>query len=211
MITLPQRDSGLGKDGWWAGAATRNLRLRIASAAVLAPIVLVAAYLGGWFFLVLCTLGAGGILWEWTRLIADGADPRILAPGAAALLAALACAGFDEGGAAAAMIGLGAILAGITGCTGLRPGKSVPARSMWAAGGVLYAGVAFLGPALLRRDPDLGLSAFLFLAATVWMTDICAYAVGRAVGGPLLWPRISPNKTWAGAIGGLAGGLPAAP
>jgi phosphatidate cytidylyltransferase len=41
------------------------------------------------------------------------------------------------------------------------------------------------------------------------MTDICAYGAGRALGGPLLWPRVSPNKTWAGAVGGLAGGIAA--
>ena len=31
--------------------------------------------------------------------------------------------------------------------------------------------------------------------------------VGRAIGGPLLWPQVSPNKTWSGALGGLAGGV----
>ncbi|MGD0026685.1 MAG: phosphatidate cytidylyltransferase, partial [Xanthobacteraceae bacterium] len=72
---------------------------------------------------------------------------------------------------------------------------------------VLYAGVAFLSPALLRRDAELGVVAMLFLAATVWMTDTFAYSVGRALGGPLLWPQVSPKKTWAGAIGGLAGGV----
>jgi phosphatidate cytidylyltransferase len=84
--------------------------------------------------------------------------------------------------------------------------RNLPA---WAAGGVLYAGMAYLGPALLRRDAQLGLTALLFLAATVWMTDICAFAAGRAIGGPLLWPAVSPGKTWAGAVGGLAGGIAA--
>ena len=70
-------------------------------------------------------------------------------------------------------------------------------------------GIAFLGPALLRRDPTLGLTALLFLFAIVWITDIFAYLVGRTVGGPLLWPRVSPNKTWSGAVGGLAGGVAA--
>lgn len=209
MITPPERDrrvGGAGASDWWAGAGTRNLLLRIASAAVLAPLVLVCAYLGGWFFTILCGLGAGGILWEWTRLVSGRSDPRLLGPGAAALLAAFAFAGTDEPGAAALAIAAGAILAGIIAVAastgeGHRPG------SAWAAGGVVYAGVAFLGPALLRRDPELGFAAFLYLAATVWMTDICAYCVGHAVGGPLLWPAISPKKTWAGAIGGLAGGL----
>ena len=49
----------------------------------------------------------------------------------------------------------------------------------------------------------------LFLFATVWATDIFAYFVGRAVGGPLLWPRYRPNKTWSGAIGGTVGGVAA--
>ena len=44
----------------------------------------------------------------------------------------------------------------------------------------------------------------------VWATDIAAYFVGRAVGGPKLAPRLSPNKTWSGSIGGLAGAVLAA-
>jgi phosphatidate cytidylyltransferase len=49
--------------------------------------------------------------------------------------------------------------------------------------------------------------AFVFLALTVWATDTCAFAAGRMIGGPLLWPQVSPNKTWSGALGGLAGGV----
>jgi len=206
VITLPHRNSRAGRDGGWAAAGGRNLLLRIASAAVLAPIVVAAAYLGGWYFLVLCALAAAGILWEWTRLVAARSDPRILAPGWAALLAALVFAGFSEAGAATGTIAVGAALAGALGVIG-PAGQCTQARRIWAAGGVVYAGIAFLGPALLRRDAELGFPAFLFLAATVWMTDICAYSVGRSIGGPLLCPRVSPNKTWAGAIGGLAGGV----
>jgi phosphatidate cytidylyltransferase len=40
---------------------------------------------------------------------------------------------------------------------------------------------------------------------TTWTTDISAYFAGRAIGGPKLAPRISPNKTWAGLLGGMAG------
>ena len=52
-----------------------------------------------------------------------------------------------------------------------------------------------------------GSIAILFLFAVVWATDILAYFVGRAVGGPKLAPSISPGKTWSGAIGGAVGGL----
>jgi phosphatidate cytidylyltransferase len=198
---LPNRSAQAGRSGRLASTGGRNLTLRIASAALLAPIVLVVAYLGGWPFVVLCALGAAGILWEWTWLVVGRSDPRILAPGWAALLAALVFAAFGDAVAATGAVAVGAALAGISGAQGAR------ARGVWAAAGVVYAGVAFLGPALLRRDAQFGFSAFLFLAASVWMTDICAYAVGRLVAGPLLWPQVSPNKTWAGAIGGLVGGV----
>jgi phosphatidate cytidylyltransferase len=183
-----------------------NLMLRIASAAVLAPIVLASAYVGGWLFLILCAIAAAAILWEWTHLVAGRSDPQILAPGLAALLTALAFAGMNEAGAAAGVIAIGAVLAGVVALA--RPvGYAAASPGVWAAGGVFYAGVAFLGPALLRRDSELGFVAILFLAGTVWLTDIFAYSVGRTLGGPLLWPRVSPNKTWAGAVGGLAGGV----
>ena len=71
----------------------------------------------------------------------------------------------------------------------------------------VYAGAMLLVAALLRNDPQWGLTALLFLFATVWITDIFAYFGGRSIGGPLLWPRVSPKKTWSGAVGGLAGGV----
>ncbi len=61
----------------------------------------------------------------------------------------------------------------------------------------------------MRGDPEWGLTALLFLFATVWTTDIFAYFCGRGLGGPLLWPSVSPKKTWSGAIGGLIGGVAA--
>src|SRR5262249_46317865 len=52
--------------------------------------------------------------------------------------------------------------------------------------------------------------AIIFLFAVVWGTDIIAYFVGRAVGGPKLAPQISPKKTWSGALGGVAAAIAAA-
>ena len=201
MSPLNQRDAAAGAKA--GGDAANNVMLRIASAAVLAPIAIGFAYIGGWLFLALCAAAAARILWEWTRLVADHPDRRVLLPGFAALIAALFLTGFDEPAAAAATIVIGAALAGGT--------LMAPARNSvgWAMGGIFYAGIAFLGPAVLRRDPTLGFTAVLFVALTVWATDICAYAAGRAIGGPLLWPEISPHKTWAGAMGGVLGGVAA--
>jgi phosphatidate cytidylyltransferase len=78
-------------------------------------------------------------------------------------------------------------------------------RPLWVVPGLVYAGIAFAGPVVLRDDPQFGLVAILFLFAVVWATDILGYVVGRLVGGPKLWPAVSPKKTWSGAIGGTVG------
>src|SRR5215468_347717 len=57
----------------------------------------------------------------------------------------------------------------------------------------------------LRVVPDDGRVAVFWLLGIVWATDIGAYAAGRALGGPRLAPRVSPNKTWAGLAGGVVG------
>ena len=185
-------------------AGSHNLVLRVVSAAVLAPLVLAIAYLGGWIFLILCGLAAAGIFWEWAHLVAGRAQLRLLAPGWAALFAAVILIALGDAAIAALAIVVGAVLGGVLSAGGPR-GHGV--SGLWAVGGVIYAGTGFLGPALLRSDGQFGFQAFLFVALIVWATDIVAYFVGRGVGGPRLWPRISPNKTWSGAIGGLVGGV----
>jgi phosphatidate cytidylyltransferase len=181
---------------------------RFASASVLAPTAIAVAYIGGWLFLGLCALAAAVILWEWTSLVFRGTDPRIFIPGLTALLVATALTGEGQAGAAIAMIAIGALLAG--GVVAAWPRRYLGSNPvLWGAGGVVYAGIALVAPVLLRADPQLGLVALLFLFAVVWATDIFAYLVGRLMGGPLLWPGVSPKKTWSGAMGGLgvAGGL----
>lgn len=80
-------------------------------------------------------------------------------------------------------------------------------RPFWLGAGVIYAGIFFVSMLLLRSDPRLGLIALIWLFALIWTADIAAYFAGRAIGGPKLWPAVSPNKTWSGAVGGIVGGL----
>ncbi len=78
---------------------------------------------------------------------------------------------------------------------------------LWVVAGVLYAGLMFAAPVLLRGDAEFGLIAILLLFAIVWGTDILGYFAGRAFGGPKLWPAVSPKKTWSGAIAGTLGAM----
>jgi phosphatidate cytidylyltransferase len=77
----------------------------------------------------------------------------------------------------------------------------------WTIAGVVYAGLLFIAPVVLRGDPDFGIAAILVLFAIVWTTDIVGYFAGRAIGGTKLAPSISPKKTWSGAIAGLIGSM----
>lgn len=75
-------------------------------------------------------------------------------------------------------------------------------RSLKLAAGAVYAGLPALA-VLYLRGIDNGLLLVFWTLAIVWATDIGAYFAGRAIGGPKLAPRFSPNKTWAGLIGGM--------
>jgi phosphatidate cytidylyltransferase len=59
----------------------------------------------------------------------------------------------------------------------------------------------------VRLDQVWGFTALMLVLLIVWVTDIGGYFAGRGLGGPKLWPRVSPKKTWAGAIGGFVASL----
>jgi phosphatidate cytidylyltransferase len=69
---------------------------------------------------------------------------------------------------------------------------------------------AFLIAIAAIKDANLSRLLVTFLFATAILTDACAYFVGIAFGKRKLCPVISPHKTVAGAVGGLAGGIAAA-
>jgi phosphatidate cytidylyltransferase len=171
-----------------------ELALRVVSALVLAPLAILIAYVGGWTFVLFWGAAAVGVWWEWSRLVAGPTATGAFAAGAAGLVVAAGFAGFGQFAMA-----LGAIVLAAIAVAGLVASD----RRVWTAVGVGYAGSILVAPVTLRHDPDYGFVAIVFLFSVVWVTDVMAYVVGRLVGGPKLAPRLSPNKTWSGAVGGV--------
>lgn len=184
-----------------------ELALRVVSALVLAPLAIAVVYLpekypllGIWLFGLFWLIAALAVWWEWNALVSGPGNRLLFVLGGAALMLSAVIAEFGAARTRPPMliVILGALAVGVF---------ARKERRIWGAGGLLYAGALLTAPIILRRDPDFGLAAILFLFALVWATDVAGYFAGRTFGGPKLAPKISPNKTWSGAIGGLAGAM----
>jgi phosphatidate cytidylyltransferase len=172
--------------------------LRICSALVLVPLALATAYFGGWSFAVFW--GAAGIVafLEWASLVAASAGHAIRTLGCVSLAGAVGLCAVGEYWAGVAALAVAAILV-----AALAPIH----RRLWLASGVPYCGAIAVAPTILRSDPDYGFVAIIFLFVVVWGTDTVGYFAGRGIGGPKLAAAVSPNKTWAGALGGTAAAM----
>ncbi len=169
--------------------AWRDLRVRLISACVLAPLGLACLIHGGWVFVVLVLLVMAGLGAEWAGLV----RVRRMSPAGAMLLLwpglSLICAVSVDWLAGVRLL-LGGFLLGA-----------------FRGGGVVLIGLAGLALVWLRVMTGAGIASLLFVVLVVWSSDSLAYLVGRALGGARLAPRISPGKTRAGALGGFAGAM----
>ena len=175
-----------------------ELARRIASAAVMVAVALAATWAGGPAFAAFWLAAAIAIAWEWIAMT-RAVPRRLLSLAASAGLAAMTVL-------AARRMGAGPV-GGVAVATVLMLlviGRGASSRG-WSCAGFLYAGLVAVVPVVVRESAGLGALAILWIFAVVWTTDIAAFFVGRGVGGPKLWPAVSPKKTWSGFLGGLVG------
>lgn len=181
----------------------REIGLRAASAVVLAPAAVLAIWAGGFWFLGIMLAACLLLSIEWAMMSAPRAWRLMTGAVAFGLFAAVISAHVEQLSLALVMLVFCAVAAGVF-------ARSRGQEALDAAYGVLYLG----WPAVLLiwlRDGStaVALAWTVFAFAVAWASDIMAYLAGSTFGGPKLWPRFSPNKTWSGFIGGLAAGCAA--
>ena len=159
------------------------------------PLAFWAIYAGGAWFQGMAVISAAIMAWEWEQLCCKRFSP-------AGMLLAV-------GGIGAALLGgshplwVWALLFSVLVCLGGFWFTRRRDNVVWLVVGAFYITLPILALTWLRLDADNGLDLTLWLFVSVWATDTGAYVCGRTIGGPKLMPKVSPNKTWAGAIGGI--------
>lgn len=182
-----------------------GIGIRVVSGVTLAGVAIAAALAGGWTFVAVVVVAAVAMIREWVELCLAGAGARPLwraAPPIAAVafvvlgLLALGLLVLGHWRQAAALA-----LAGALAVAAFAPGR-VRDRLLLGAG-LPY--IVLPSAALLWLAGDgRGAVTVLWIFAVVWATDIGGYLFGKLIGGPKLAARVSPNKTWAGLVGGAA-------
>jgi phosphatidate cytidylyltransferase len=172
-------------------ATKSELGTRVIVGLVMAVVAVGALWFGGFALWVLAAALALVSVREWGGLVA--ADRLRVGVALAIVAAVMVCAApvyWDTDRSTVALL--------LITCLLLTMVPQCAALSL----GLAYAGTASIALLYLREQPH-GFGLALWTLGIVWATDIGAYFAGRAIGGPKLAPTISPNKTWAGLIGGM--------
>ncbi len=175
---------------------SRNLQSRILAATIIVPIVVLATWVGGMWFSALVTFGGVLMIFEWSRLVERAEFSLGFYALTLTAIIALSLAAMGKFDLSLWVILGGASVAGLV--EAMRKG-----RVYWALLGAFYIILPCVILLWLRNDHEHGRYIAFFTFVAVWLTDIGAYGFGKTMGGRLLVPKLSPNKTWSGAIGGV--------
>jgi phosphatidate cytidylyltransferase len=184
-----------------------ELQKRVLSALVLAALAFGSVAFGGFVFAAVWGVAALAVLVEWNKVIGLKGNEFALATaiGASGVVLSIAVVFWVSPSIVVAFVP--AIVAG--GLVAFLFRAKEPG-ALWTLVGPIYSASVIIGPLVLRSRGAEGIVIVLWLFFVVWISDIAAFFVGRRIGGPKLWPSVSPKKTWSGFFGGLFGGTLAA-
>jgi phosphatidate cytidylyltransferase len=178
-----------------APSATRALGPRILSATILLPLGVAAVWFGGLPLAIGAALLGIAMAFEWARMSAPERPWQLFFVLAIGASVCAFLAGYGHFQWMAPFLAGCAVVAALLRDTWL--------KRLEAFCGAIYVGAPGAAFVWLRSRPEDGLVYACGLAAAIWATDIAAYVVGRAIGGPKIFPQTSPQKTWAGFWGGV--------
>ena len=176
----------MGAKGW------SDLVPRLGSALVLAAIAGLALWFGGVWFAGLIVVIIAAMLWELGSMLTAGSK---LKTWIITVLAAITIIATSFWGILWVSIALLLISAGL---------QRVLFVQQKNIGALFSFAIMSAGTVLFDLRQDFGLPIILWLICLVILTDVAGYFVGKTVGGPKFWAKVSPKKTWSGTVGGWA-------
>ena len=163
---------------------------RILSSLLIVPLTLLAIYLGMPYFNLFVLFLGCLLIWEWTQMLPTSKKNLFASIYAFAL------------GASVWLLHIFAVPLAIVLASALAVSKSKGEKHRaFLILGAPYISIGLGAFAWLYSIG--GLECVLWFVLTVWSVDIGGYVVGTSVKGPKLAPKISPNKTWSGLLGGM--------
>jgi phosphatidate cytidylyltransferase len=170
----------------------------------LAAIAVAATYYGGYWFAAFVSVGCFAAAREWHRMLAGTHYGHLAVVSGVAIAAANLSEVFFAHDAR--FVGVPWLILAFAALVNSVLASTRRVEALWHAGALLYIGVPALSLVAIRQVPPNGIWLLLPVFVAVWATDTGALFTGSLLKGPKLWPALSPNKTWAGFLGGTAFG-----
>ena len=177
-----------------------DLLPRVLSAVVMAIIAIADIALGNPYYLIMIAVVIGLCVGEFARLLQPDDKPTFVALGLiAGLSVVFGTYGYDGGDFLKDFISFRTLELFIPPIIGALLIKQYKALFFGYCLLIMLAGYGFmaLGPSIL----------LVWFILIIIVSDVAGYFVGRTVGGPKFWPRVSPKKTWSGTVAGWVGAL----